>query len=164
MMTPQQAGVLLSGIAAVFPAIIGIGHAADAAGLGDIVRVQHKPPLPPPPGMGSGRPPMRELNTIKDVHDAFFACWKAPAKDDARPGMEITIRFMLTRKGELIGEPRFTFTSPNVPSEVRALYQRSIADAFKTCTPFPLSASLGDAIAGRPHSLRITDRRGQTRI
>jgi hypothetical protein len=166
MMTPQQAGALLGGVAIICPAVIGVAHAGELGARGDVLRVQNQPPpdMRTPPGMGSGRRPSRELNTMKDVNDAFFACWKAPSAFDARPGMEITIRFALSRTGEIIGEPRFTFASPDVPPDVRAVYQRSIADAFKTCTPFPLSPSLGGAIAGRPQSLRFFDGRGQQRI
>ena len=76
--------------------------------------------------------------------------------------MEITIAFSITRDGQILGEPRFTFVS-KAPPETRAIYQRSIVDAFKTCTPFPLTESFAGAIAGRPQRLRFIDLRGQQR-
>jgi hypothetical protein len=159
-MTPQQAGALLGGVAAIFAAILSVGHAGEpgpaAIGPG------HGHPFTP--DVGRGKPPTRELNTLRDVQDAFFACWKAPPREEARPGTEINIVFSLSRTGEIIGEPYFTVTPIDMSPDVQAIYQRSVVEAFRLCAPFPLSPSLGNAIAGRPNSLRLTDGRGQTRI
>jgi hypothetical protein len=113
----------------------------------------------PPPG--SGVAPTHPLDTIKELHAAFFACWKGPPPEQSRPGTEITVRFTLTRSGEIQGEPGFTFLSRDLPPEIRAAYQRSIVDALRRCTPFPLTPALGNATAGRPHALRVIDVRGQ---
>jgi hypothetical protein len=104
--------------------------------------------------------PTKPLNTIQELFDAFEACWAPPPLDRARPGTEITIRFSLNRAGEIIGEPRFTYSTRDLPSEVKSAYQRAIADAIRRCTPFPLSDKLGGAIAGRPISTRFIDNRG----
>jgi hypothetical protein len=109
------------------------------------------------------RPPAKTLNTIKELFDAFGACWRPPPLDQSKPGTEITIRFSLNRAGEIIGEPRFTYSSPTLPIEVKSAYQKSVAEAISRCTPFPLSNDLGGAIAGRPISTRFIDDRGQRR-
>ena len=109
------------------------------------------------------RAPAKPLNTIKELFDAFGACWRPPPLDQSKPGTEITIRFSLNRAGEIIGEPRFTYSSPTLPIEVKSAYQKSVAEAISRCTPFPLSNDLGGAIAGRPISTRFIDDRGQRR-
>lgn len=115
------------------------------------------------PDIGRGIAPSKPVNTLQELYDAFSACWRAPGRYEFRPGMEITVMFTLTRDGDILGEPRFTFVSRDVPSEVRATYQRSMADALKTCAPFPLTPDFGAAIAGRPQRLRFIDTRGQQR-
>jgi hypothetical protein len=157
-MTRQQAGALLGGVAALLAAILSVSHAGEPGPAA--IRPGH----PFTPDVGLGKPPLRELNTLRDVQDAFFACWKAPPREEARPGTEINIVFSLSRTGEIIGEPYFTVTPIDMSADVRAIYQRSVVEAFRLCAPFPLSPSLGNAIAGRPNSLRLTDGRGQTRI
>ncbi len=109
----------------------------------------------------SGTKPAWPIDTLKELHSAFFACMKMPPPELSQPGVEITIRFSVTKSGEILGEPRFTFVTPDVPAEKKAAYQRSMADALKLCTPFPLTASFADAVAGRPQALRVTDNRGQ---
>jgi hypothetical protein len=39
---------------------------------------------------------------------------RMPDYDVARPGMQITVRLAFTRDGAILGEPRFTFTTPGV--------------------------------------------------
>ena len=113
------------------------------------------------PRPGSGTAPKWPINTLKELHQAFAGCFKLPPQDQARTGMEITIRFSINTAGDILGEPLFTFATPNVPGEIRAAYQREVADAFARCTPFPLTASFGAAVAGRPQTMRFTDPRGQ---
>jgi hypothetical protein len=111
------------------------------------------------PGAAQTKP----LNTIRELFDAFSACWRPPPLDQSKPGTEITIRFSLNAAGEIMGEPRFTYSSPALSSDVKSAYQRSVAEAISRCTPFPLSKALGGAIAGRPISTRFIDDRGQRR-
>lgn len=107
--------------------------------------------------------PAGSLNTIRQLFDALDACWIPPPMEHSRPGTEITIRFSLDRAGAVMGEPRFTYSTPTLPPNVRAAYQRAIADALNRCTPLRLSRSLGGAIAGQPISTRfIDDRDGRT--
>jgi hypothetical protein len=118
-------------------------------------RTSQCPPKDPPPA---------ELNTIQDVFTAFCACWRPPPESDARPGMEITVRFSFNRGGEILGEPRFTFVTPGVSSEVRAVYKRAVADTLARCTPLPFTPALGNALAGRPFALRFIDDRGTRKV
>jgi hypothetical protein len=113
------------------------------------------------PRLGSGVAPSGPINTLKELHDAYFACIRMPPPELSQPGIEITIRFSVNKSGEVLGEPRFTFLTPNVVVEKRAAYQRAMADALNLCSPFPLTESFGGAVAGRPQALRISDTRGQ---
>ena len=107
--------------------------------------------------------PAEALNTLQELFSALEACWEPPPLDQSRPGTEITIRFSLTRAGEILGEPRFTYSTPSLPAEIKTAYQRAIAETLKRCTPFSLSSGLGGAIAGRPISTRFIDDRGLRR-
>jgi hypothetical protein len=120
--------------------------------------VQYQRPLTRPL-----RPPDRPLNTLEELFSALEACWEPPPLDQARPGTEITIRFSLNRAGEILGEPRFTYSSRSLPAEIKSAYQRAVADALKRCTPLSLSEGLAGAIAGRPISGRFIDDRGDRR-
>jgi hypothetical protein len=118
-----------------------------------------------PPRLAQGAPsrcpPVPErLNTIQDVFHAFCACWRPPVESEARPGMEVTVRFSFTRDGEILGEPRFTFVTRDVSDDVRAVYKRAVADALLRCTPLAFTPALGNALAGRPFALRFVDERG----
>jgi hypothetical protein len=103
--------------------------------------------------------PAGSLNTTRQLFDALDACWIPPPMEQSRPGTEITIRFSLDRAGAIMGEPRFTYLTPTLPPNVKAAYQRAIADALNRCTPFRLSGGLGGAIAGQPISTRFIDDR-----
>ena len=109
----------------------------------------------------SGTAPTEPINTLRELRQAFFACMKPPPRDQSRTGMELTIRFSITNSGDILGEPHFTFATPDVPADIRASYQRAMSDAFKLCVPFPLTPSFGAAVAGRPQALRFIDTRGQ---
>ena len=76
-------------------------------------------------------------------------------------GMEISVRLSFTRKGEVMGEPLFTFVTAGVSAEHRGIYQRAVAAALSRCAPLPLTDGLGGAIAGRPISIRFIDQRNQ---
>ena len=105
-----------------------------------------------------------ELNTIQDVFAAFRACWMPPPLDQARPGMEVTVRFSFNRNGEILGEPRFTFVTRDVSDDVRAVYKRAVADTLSRCTPLTFTPALGNALAGRPFALRFIDDRGVKKV
>jgi hypothetical protein len=103
------------------------------------------------------RPPV--LNTLKDIGLALGLCWLAhlPPPAQARPGMRVTVMLTFTRSGEILGEPRFTFVTPEAAPETRALYQRVAVAAIDTCVPLPFSEKLGNAVAGRPNIFPFID-------
>jgi hypothetical protein len=101
----------------------------------------------------------RSLDTIRAMFAALRACWVPPPEDEARPGMEMSVRFSFKRNGEIIGTPRVTYTTPDAPSDVRSLYHEAITQALARCTPMPFSKGLGGAVAGRPIAIRFVDNR-----
>jgi hypothetical protein len=103
--------------------------------------------------------PGHELDSLGALFEALRACWVPPPREDARAGMQMTVRFSLKRSGEIIGTPRVTFTSPDAPSAVREAYHNAITAMLERCTPLPLSRGLGGAIAGRPIAIRFVDNR-----
>jgi hypothetical protein len=102
-----------------------------------------------------------KLNTLSAMFAALRGCWVPPPAAEARHGMQMSVRLSFKRTGELIGEPRVTFTSPNTPPEVRDAYHQSIIAALERCTPMPFTTGLGGAIAGRPIAIRFVDNREQ---
>ena len=100
-----------------------------------------------------------KLDTLHAIFDALRACWIPPAKEEARPGMQMSVRFAFKRSGEIIATPRVTYTSPDAPPEARETYHDAITAALARCTPLPLSAGLGGAVAGRPIAIRFVDNR-----
>ncbi|MEA2997836.1 MAG: hypothetical protein QOG74_3385 [Alphaproteobacteria bacterium] len=154
--TPMARHVVLGACAAVAIGMMAAtpGRAGEAAwtNSGAFWRVQDSG-VPQPPR----RPPV--LNTLKDIGLALGICWTAhlPPPEQARPGMRVTVMLTFTRSGEILGEPRFTFVTPEAAPETRALYQRVAVDAIGTCTPLPFSEGLGNAVAGRPNIFPFVD-------
>jgi hypothetical protein len=101
----------------------------------------------------------RRLDTIRDLFGALRACWVPPPQDEARPGMQMSVRLSFKRGGQMIGAPRVTYTSPDAPPEARSVYQEAIMMALERCTPLRFTAGLGGAIAGRPIAIRYVDDR-----
>ena len=100
-----------------------------------------------------------KLNTIRDMFDALRACWVPPPEDEARPGMQMSVRLSFKRDGEIIGTPRVTYTSPDAPVAARDVYHNAITAALDRCTPLPFTSGLGGALAGRPIAIRFVDNR-----
>ncbi len=100
-----------------------------------------------------------ELNTLRDLFGALRACWTPPALDHARAGMEISVRLSFDRFGNIIGSPRFTYSTRDASDEQRELYRRAVVDSLARCAPLPLTRGLGGAIAGRPIAIRYIDNR-----
>src|SRR5215203_4459766 len=100
------------------------------------------------------------LNTTADIRQALRDCWQWPAAGDARPGMALTVRLSFKRNGEIFGA-RITYQTPDISDEERLLYYRALLSTLARCSPLPLSASLGEAIAGRPMTFHIHDTRQQ---
>jgi hypothetical protein len=99
------------------------------------------------------------INTIQDMFDVLRACWVPPPRDKARHGMEYTIIFAFKRDGELLAPARMTYTTHDMPAEVRDTYRDAVNAALKRCTPMHFSNGMAGAIAGRPISIRFIDDR-----
>jgi hypothetical protein len=99
------------------------------------------------------------LDTIRDLFGALRACWVPPQQDEARPGMQMSVRLSFKRSGQMIGAPRLTYASPDAPPAARTVYRDAIMAALARCTPLPFSAGLGGAVAGRPIAIRYVDNR-----
>jgi hypothetical protein len=108
---------------------------------------------------GGAHKPEHDLNTLREVFAALRACWIPPAKDEARRGMQMSVRFSFKRNGEIIGKPRVTYVSPDAPEKARKVYREAVAAAIARCTPMPFTPGLGGAVAGRPIAIRFTDNR-----
>jgi hypothetical protein len=102
-----------------------------------------------------------KLNTLSAMFEALRGCWVPPPAAESRPGMQMSVRLSFKRNGEIIGEPRVTYTTPGTPPEVRDAYYHAITAALERCTPLPFTTGLGGAIAGRPIAIRFVDNREQ---
>jgi hypothetical protein len=94
------------------------------------------------------------LDTVRAMFRALRTCWVPPEEDEARAGMQMTVRFALKRNGDLIARPRITYATHGVSNAVRAIYLDAIMAA-----PLPLTEELAGAIAGRPIAIRFVDDR-----
>jgi hypothetical protein len=99
------------------------------------------------------------LDSISAMFAALRACWVPPPKDEARHGMEYTIRFAFKRDGEIVAPPRVTYASHDAPADVRDVYRDAVNAALKRCTPLHFSDGMGGAVAGRPIAIRFVDNR-----
>jgi hypothetical protein len=99
------------------------------------------------------------LDSIRDMFAALRACWVPPSKDEARHGMEYTIRFAFKRDGTMIATPRMTYSSHDAPGTTRDIYRVAIDAALRRCTPLHFSAGMAGAVAGRPIAIRFVDNR-----
>jgi hypothetical protein len=111
------------------------------------------------PEPGNSKRLATPLNTIAEVFRALEACWVPPDLDHARPGMQITVLLSFKRSGDLNGEPRITYETPGATDAQRYSYRLALAQAITRCTPLPFTEALGNALAGRPMTMRFVDRR-----
>jgi hypothetical protein len=105
--------------------------------------------------------PDHPVATIHDLFAALRACWLPPDEDEARVGMQMAVRFAFNRDGGIIGEPRVTYTTPDVADDTRQVYRRAVTRALDRCTPMPFGNGMGGAIAGRPIAIRYVDNRSK---
>jgi hypothetical protein len=115
--------------------------------------------VPPEDQAAKYRKPDHNLDTIGDLFAALRSCWTPPVADDAREGMQMSVRFSFKRSGEMIGEPRLTFSTSGVPADTRATYLKAINSSLNACLPLKFTDGLGGALAGRPIAIRYVDNR-----
>jgi len=108
--------------------------------------------------VGAGVPPKGPLNTLDDIQQAIFACWKWPAQSEAHDGMVLRFVLSFRRNGEVLSG-RLVYVDRNVSAEERAMYSAALTDAIKLCSPLPIPQSLGEEIAGQPFVFTLRDTR-----
>ena len=101
----------------------------------------------------------KPLDSIGELFAALRACWVPPPKNEARHGMEYTIRFAFKRDGEIVAPPFVTYASHDVPAQVRDSYRDAVNAALTRCTPLHFSDPMAEAIVGRPIAIRFVDDR-----
>ena len=105
----------------------------------------------------------RPVNTVRGMLTVLKACWIPPPQNAARVGMQITVRFSVTRTGEILGKPRITFESEKATDAQRIAYRIAVMSMLQRCAPLLITDALGNAIAGHPLSIRLIDERQQRR-
>ena len=103
--------------------------------------------------------PQTPLNTLADLGAALRACWVPPPLDQSRPGMQITVQMAFRRSGELFGKPRITFETTRATDDERLAYRIAVAQMLERCSSLPFTETLGNAVAGRPFTMRLVDDR-----
>lgn len=101
----------------------------------------------------------RPVNTIRAMFAVLRACWVPPPTDQARHGMQYTVRFALKRDGGLIGPPQRTYSTHDVSAAVREAYAKAADAAIERCMPLHFTRQMGDAVAGLPIAVRFVDNR-----
>jgi hypothetical protein len=115
--------------------------------------------VPPQDQTAKYKKPDHDLDTIGDLFAALRSCWTPPPADDAREGMQMSVRFSFKRSGEMIGAPRMTFATSGAPADARTTYLNAINASLNSCLPLKFSNGLGGALAGRPIAIRYVDNR-----
>src|ERR1700756_1277586 len=77
--------------------------------------------------------PDHDLDTIGDLFAQLRSCWSPPPVDQAREGMQMSVRFSFKRSGDLIGPPRMTFATSGASADTRSTYLRAINDSLDAC-------------------------------
>ena len=103
--------------------------------------------------------PPAPLNTLSELGTALRACWIPPPLDQARAGMQITVQMSFRRNGELFGRPRITFETTGASDDERLAYRVAVAQMLQRCASLPFTEALGNAVAGRPFTMRFIDNR-----
>ena len=96
---------------------------------------------------------------IKAMFARLKQCWQSPSLPTGNPGMEITVQFTFKRDGNLLGHPRITYETRSATDEERIIYRTAVMETLQRCVPMPFTDGMGNAIAGRPLTIRFDDRR-----
>jgi hypothetical protein len=98
------------------------------------------------------------LDRLNEIGPLLSKCLELPPDEESQAGMELSLKFAFKRDGELLADPRFTYTR-NAPQRVKEAYHAAALDMLKHCTPLPVTDRFGGAIAGRPFVVAIKDTR-----
>jgi hypothetical protein len=111
--------------------------------------------------VGSSEPLDRDhpADRLNELGPLLSKCLELPSDEEAQAGMRVTLKLAFKRDGELLADPRFTYTTHNAPERVKAAYHDAALGMLKHCTPLPITDKLGNAIAGRPFVVAIRETR-----
>jgi hypothetical protein len=99
-----------------------------------------------------GSPDQGQVNTIKQVFEQLYRCWKPPRA--ANP-MDITVIVSFNRTGEILGRPRITYESAQATDADRLAYRVAVMETLQRCTPMPFTETMGGAVAGHPFAVQF---------
>jgi hypothetical protein len=99
-------------------------------------------------------PGVEQVNTLKEVFERLFSCWKPPAASVALP-MDITVLVSFNRSGAIMGRPRITYESPKATDSDRLAYRLAVMEALQRCSPMPFTETMAGAAAGRPLAIQF---------
>src|SRR3981189_3597301 len=106
--------------------------------------------VPPQDQAAKYQKPGHDLDTIGDLFAALRSCWLPPTADSAREVMQMSVRFVLRRAGEITGAPRMTFATADAPADTRATYLKAINASLDACVPLKFTGGPRGAPPGRP--------------
>jgi hypothetical protein len=115
--------------------------------------------VPPQDDVEKYKKPDHDLDTLGDLFAALRSCWSPPPADNAREGMQMSVRFSFKRSGEIIASPRMTFATSGAPADVRDTYLKAINASLDACVPLKFTDGLAGALVGRPIAIRYVDNR-----
>jgi hypothetical protein len=94
------------------------------------------------------------INTVHEIDAALRACW-VPPEAPTQGKVQVTVRLSFKRNGEVLGQPLIAYENPDASDDERNLIRAAVAATLQRCSPLPLSAELGDIIAGHPINVRL---------
>ena len=106
--------------------------------------------------------PDHDLDTIGDLFAELRSCWSPPPPDVAHQGMQMSVRFSFRKSGEMIGPPRITFSSKDVPADTRDIYLKAINASLDACIPLKFTDGLSGALEQIPIKLNRILRPGNS--
>ena len=95
-----------------------------------------------------------QVNTLKEVFDRLFSCFKPPAASVAAP-MDITVVLSFNRSGAIMGRPRITYESRRSSDSDRLAYRVAVMEALQRCSPMPFTEAMAGAVAGHPFAVQF---------
>ncbi|NVO12918.1 MAG: hypothetical protein HXX10_02670 [Rhodoplanes sp.] len=108
-------------------------------------------------------PSDKPIGSLQALAAALRTCWVPPPGDQRRAGMQMSVRFGMSRAGALMGAPLVTYATPGVNADTRRVYRDAITASLDRCTPLRLSEGFAVAVAGRPLNVRyVDDRKAKT--
>jgi len=95
-----------------------------------------------------------KVNTLKEVFEKLFSCWRPPPVAAVNP-MDITVIVSFNRAGQILGHPRITYESAHASDADRLAYRVAVMETLQRCTPLPFTETMGGAVAGHPFAVQF---------